>query len=536
MAPEATPTPPRRSLRAAAAAAAKRARPYDEAALDDLLSDHIGPSNPRRRNRTLAERERETETEAMIALSLGFPIDALLDEELRAGVLPSPSHQNDYIVLRNHILARWRADVRSYLTRSRIRETVSAEYDGLMCRAFDFLLEQGHINFGVSPSVRSRFPEEHTNGSVLVVGAGLAGLAAAGQLLGFGFKVLVLEGRDRPGGRVYTQRMAGPGGSAIAVDLGGSVVTGIHANPLGVLARQLGVPLHNIRWENCPLYRPDGRAVDPRRDHEVDSVFNSLLEKASQLREMMGAFASDISLGSAMETLRRLYGVARSSEERELLDWHFANLEYANAGCLSDLSVAYWDQDDPYEMGGDHCFLAGGNWRLIHAMCRDVPVLYGKTVTSISYGDAGVEVVAGDQVFQADMALCTVPLGVLKSGSIRFDPPLPARKLEAVRRLGFGLLNKIAMVFPYVFWGEDTDTFGCLNEDSRKRGEFFLFYCYHTVSGGPVLVALVAGEAAIGFEKTDPVVMLHRVLAVLRGNLQSHPSTLLQALPPSARV
>ncbi|CAA6658426.1 unnamed protein product [Spirodela intermedia] len=505
MSPEKIGEAPRRSVRAAAAA--RKVRSYDEAALDDLLQEHIGPANlRRRRNRTLEERERETETEAMIALSLGFPIDALTEEELRVGVLPSGANQNDYIVLRNHILARWREDVRSSLTKPRIRETVSAEYDALMCRAFDFLLEQGYINFGVSPAARSRSSaEEHPNRSVVVVGAGLAGLAAAGQLLSFGFKV------------VYTQKMAGPGGAAVAVDLGGSVITGIHANPLGVLARQLGVPLHNIRWENCPLYGPDGAAVDQKLDAAVDSVFNKLLEKASQLRERIGESAGDISLGSAMETLRRLYGVAKSHEERELLDWHLANLEYANAGCLSDLSLAYWDQDDPYEMGGDHCFLAGGNWRLIHAMAADVPILYGKTVTSIRHGDSGVEVVAGDQRFLADMALCTVPLGVLKSGALSFDPPLPPRKLEAIARLGFGLLNKIAMVFPYAFWGEDTDTFGCLNQESRRRGEFFLFYCYHTVAGGPVIIALVAGEAAVGFEKADPVTSLHRVLGVLRG-------------------
>ncbi|KAK9268403.1 hypothetical protein L1049_000153 [Liquidambar formosana] len=73
------------------------------------------------------------------------------------------------------------------------------------------------------------------------------------------------------------------------------------------------------------------------------------------------------------------------------------------------------------------------------------------------------------------------------------------------------------MVFPHVFWGEDLDTFGCLSGNSHKRGEFFLFYSYHTVSGGPVLIALVAGEAAQAFECTDPSTLLHRVLSVLRG-------------------
>ena len=46
--------------------------------------------------------------------------------------------------------------------------------------------------------------------------------------------------------------------------------------------------------------------------------------------------------------------------ERRLLDWHFANLEFANAAPLRALSLRTWDQDDPHEMQGAHCFLPGG--------------------------------------------------------------------------------------------------------------------------------------------------------------------------------
>ncbi|KAK1260472.1 hypothetical protein QJS04_geneDACA022545 [Acorus gramineus] len=295
------------------------------------------------------------------------------------------------------------------------------------------------------------------------------------------------------------------------------VITGIHANPLGVLARQLSIPLHKIR-ENCPLYGPDGAPVDPRLDARVDSVFNTLLEKASRAREVLGESARGISLGEVLEKLRMLYVAARTAEERMLLNWHLANLEYANAGCLSELSAAYWDQDDPYEMDGDHCFLVGGNWRLVDELCEGIPIIYEKIVRLIKYGDQGVEVVTVDgQVFAADMVLCTVSLGVLKKKCIQFVPELPVRKLEAIQRLGFGLLNKVAMLFPRVFWGEDLDTFGHLNEEESRRGEFFLFFGYQSVSGGPVLIALVAGEAAVDFETSDPAVVLHRVLSILRG-------------------
>ncbi|ONI12872.1 hypothetical protein PRUPE_4G188600 [Prunus persica] len=491
-------------------------RNYDENLMDDFIEKHLG-GTLKKRNRTKEDLEKETEIEAMIALSLGFPIDELLEEEKKAGVVSElgGKQQNDYIVVRNHILARWRGNVQVWLSKGQIKETVSGDYEHLISSAYDFLLYNGYINFGVAPSFVASMPEEATEASVIIVGAGLAGLAAARQLLSLGFKVAVLEGRNRPGGRVYTQKM-GQDDKFSAVDLGGSVITGIHANPLGVLARQLSIPLHKVR-DKCPLYKPDGTPVDKDIDSKIEVIFNKLLDKVMELRQTMGGFGNDVSLGSVLETLRQLYGVARSTEERQLLDWHLANLEYANAGCLSNLSANYWDQDDPYEMGGDHCFLAGGNWRLIKALCEGVPIFYGKTVNTIIYGDEGVEVIAGDQVFRGDMVLCTVPLGVLKKGAIRFEPQLPPKKIAAIERLGFGLLNKVAMVFPHVFWGEDLDTFGCLNEHGHKRGEFFLFYGYHTVSGGPVLIALVAGEAAQTFESTEPSILLHRVLSVLRG-------------------
>ncbi|BAF22890.1 lysine-specific histone demethylase 1 homolog 2 [Oryza sativa Japonica Group] len=509
------------SRRPARRAALTARSSYDESLVDAELESYLGNARSRRISRlrrlSADERQRETETEALIALSLGFPIDELLPAERPLLPAPVAAAPNDYIVVRNHILASWRADPRVPLPRSRVQETVAASYDNLVAVAHGFLAREGHINFGVSAAFPASPPPDAPQrlaASVLVVGAGLAGLAAARQLLRFGLRVLVLEGRARPGGRVYTTHL---GGDQAAVELGGSVITGIHTNPLGVLARQLGIPLHKVR-DSCPLYHHDGRTVDMKLDRSMDLVFNTLLEHATRLREYLKKAAEGISLGEGIERLRRFYKVAKSVEEREVLDWHLANLEFSNAGCLSELSLAHWDQDDQYEMGGDHCFLAGGNARLVHALCDGVPVLYEKTVKRIEHGEDGVSItVEGGQVFKADMALCTAPLGVLKSRSIIFEPELPERKLEAIQRLGFGLLNKVAMVFPHVFWDEEIDTFGCLNKERSKRGEFFLFYSYHTVSGGAVLIALVAGEAALEFEKVDPAVALHRVLGILKG-------------------
>ena len=130
-----------------------------------------------------------------------------------------------------------------------------------------------------------------------------------------------------------------------AVDLGGSVLTGINGNPLGVLARQMGLPLHKVR-DVCPLYLPDGRPVDSDVDARMEATFNQLLDKVCRLRQTvcdeLGA-AVDASLGKSLEVFRKAHEIATSSEEQMLLNWHLANLEYANAALLSDLSMVFWD-------------------------------------------------------------------------------------------------------------------------------------------------------------------------------------------------
>ncbi|KAE8655413.1 Lysine-specific histone demethylase 1-like protein 3 [Hibiscus syriacus] len=408
---------------------------------------------------------KESTAEALTALSAGFPADSLTEEEIDFGVVSSVGgiEQVNYILVRNHIIAKWRENISNWVTKE---------------------IYQGEIT--ADPS----------KGNVIIVGAGLAGLAAAIQLMRFGFKVTVLEGRKRAGGRVYTKKMEGGNRLSAAADLGGSVLTGTLGNPLGIVAKQLGASLFKVR-DKCPLYRMDGTPVDPATDTKVESAFNRLLDKASRLRQLMGEVAMDVSLGAALETFRQVFRDAVTEEEINLFNWHLANLEYANAGLVSKLSLAFWDQDDPYDMGGDHCFLPGGNGRLVQALAENVPILYEKTVHTIRYGSDGVQVMAGNQVFEGDMALCTVPLGVLKSGSIKFVPELPQRKLDGIR---------------------DLDTFGHLTEDPNRRGEFFLFYSYATVAGGPLLLALVAGEAAHRFETLPPTDAVTQVLLILKGN------------------
>nr|XP_043630854.1 lysine-specific histone demethylase 1 homolog 1 [Erigeron canadensis]XP_043630855.1 lysine-specific histone demethylase 1 homolog 1 [Erigeron canadensis]XP_043630856.1 lysine-specific histone demethylase 1 homolog 1 [Erigeron canadensis]XP_043630857.1 lysine-specific histone demethylase 1 homolog 1 [Erigeron canadensis] len=479
----------------------------------------------RRRRRASSDLDVET----LIAISVGFPVDSLTEEEIEAKVVSSigGTEQANYIVVRNHILSKWRSNVNVWLAREHALESIRTEHTHLVDSAYSFLLQHGYINFGLAAQSAanltllegsgSGLDPEPSRGNVVVIGAGLAGLVAAKQLIFLGFKVVVLEGRMRPGGRVRTKKMTG-GECVAAADLGGSVLTGINGNPLGVLARQLGLPLHKVR-DICPLYLPNGKTVNPEIDSKVEVSFNKLLDRVCKLRQTMmeEAKSIDVPLGTALEAFRQVYRVAEDPQEKMLLDWHLANLEYANATLMSNLSMVFWDQDDPFEMGGDHCFIPGGNDRFIRALAENLPIFYNQTVQCVKYGSDGVLVYANGQEYHADMVLCTVPLGVLKKETIEFIPDLPQRKKDAIERLGFGLLNKVAILFPYDFWGGEIDTFGHLSDKSSMRGEFFLFYSYSSVAGGPLLVALVAGEAAIEFEKMSPVESVNRVMEILKG-------------------
>ncbi|XP_057501806.1 lysine-specific histone demethylase 1 homolog 1-like isoform X2 [Actinidia eriantha] len=205
-----------------------------------------------RRPRRPSDLSKEVDTEALIAISVGFPVDSLTEEEIEANVVSQigGAEQANYIVVRNHILARWRSNVSIWFTRDHALDSIRLEHRSLVSSAYAFLLEYGYINFGLAPCMseaKSRPPEGGARASVIIIGAGITGLAAARQLIFLGFKFVVLEGRTRPGGRIRTKKMTGRGGGVVAVaDLGGNVLTGINGNPLGVIARQLEFPLHKF--------------------------------------------------------------------------------------------------------------------------------------------------------------------------------------------------------------------------------------------------------------------------------------------------
>ncbi|KAJ4408990.1 hypothetical protein N0V91_002804 [Didymella pomorum] len=231
-------------------------------------------------------------------------------------------------------------------------------------------------------------------------------------------------------------------------------------------------------------------------------------------------------LGQTMDEGIKQYQTIVDMKPRDmrLLSWHHANLEYANAVSVNKLSLSGWDQDMGNEFEGEHSEVIGGYQQVPRGLwkCPDqLDVRFNTPIRLIRYttddeqtGKTVTIESTNGQTFEADRVILTTPLGVLKSGSISFQPPLPDWKQGVIERMGFGLLNKIILVYEKAFWEPDRDMFGLLNEAEHeaslrpedynaRRGRFYLFWNCIKTSGKPTLVALLAGDSAHYAESTS---------------------------------
>jgi len=530
-----------------------------------------------------------------------------------------------FLQLRNRILQLWLTNPKVELTAGDCLTRLEPPWDSdkhLVTRVHAFLARHGYINFGIYKRVSP--PPGAPKGKVIVIGAGIAGLAAARQLRSTGMEVVVLEARDRVGGRIATFRK----GPYIA-DLGAMVVTGLGGNPVTVLSKQVSMELSRIS-QKCPLYESNGSTVPKDKDEMVEREFNRLLEATSYLSHQLDfnyCNSNPVSLGEALEwviklqekdvkerqlkywkemvrlqeslklnqnkivsvrekleevgsrhgeleavqtrdvtqefafrtklrelqlasqeydkllkeeteleaKLKDLEGappsdVYLSSRDRQIIDWHFANLEFANATPLNNLSLKHWDQDDGFAFTGSHLTVRNGYSCVPVALSEGLDIKLNTAVRQVRYSQQGVEVTTSNArnntnpvTYKADCVLCTLPLGVLKQAvsspssapnMVTFNPPLPDWKKEAIQRLGYGNLNKVVLCFDRIFWDNNSNLFGHVGSTTASRGELFLFWNLYKA---PVLLALVAGEAAAIMENVSDDVIVGRCIAVLKG-------------------
>jgi len=558
-----------------------------------------------------------------------------------------------FLELRNRVLNQWWENPKIELTYEECLKNIEPPFNSdeqLVKSIYNYLERQGLINFGIYKRLKPLPTKKHKK--IIIIGAGIAGLIAAQQLVKFGFDVKVLEARDRVGGRVVTFRKAN-----YIADLGAVVLTGLGGNPMTVIAKQINMQLSKIKAK-CPLYESIGvgNTVPKEKDEMVEREFNRLLEATSYLSTVIECLEDkdqqSISLGQALEWIIQLQeknvkekqiqhlkavlemqeklkenqnrltkirekidetnsdvntlnemknrdsnteftfrlktkelaafcrewdelveqqteieqkldhlesnppsDVYLSTRDRQILDWHFANLEFANASPLDKLSLKYWDQDEDFEFTGNHLTVGNGYSCVPIALVETLPpdtVLMNKAVEEIKVSQDGVKVTCYDprqlfengnsnstqtstaqtnlETYQADAIICTLPLGVLKKSIerhdkndrpkqkepdnvVRFDPPLPDWKRQTIERLGFGNLNKVVLCFDRMFWDQECNLFGHIGSTTGSRGELFLFF---NIYKSPVLMALIAGEAANVMESVSDDVIVGRCLTVLK--------------------
>ena len=282
---------------------------------------------------------------------------------------------------------------------------------------------------------------------VLVVGAGIAGLTVANAMAHAAVECVVLEARNRVGGRLHTADLAGS-----PVDLGGSWMHHPIGNPLRRFAESVGIrcrpanPLPTLSGFDCPtglwLSHAD---VEASLTVELEGFTQAL----PRLRTRLGPAAS---AADGVESYLAETGLTADRLRRARQGLR-AVVEADAAGAAEHQSLEWlWTQE---EYGGDYFgdVPEGGYVSVVDAMAVGLDVRRDWLVAGVDLSDQGVTVTSAFGTTEVGShAVVAVPLGALKNGLPRFTPSLPADRTGAVRRLGFGWYEKVALRFDEAFW------------------------------------------------------------------------------------
>jgi monoamine oxidase len=324
-------------------------------------------------------------------------------------------------------------------------------------------------------------------GETLVLGAGMAGLSAARHLAVAGAAVVVLEARDRIGGRTWTSSLW----PDLPLDMGASWLHGPTGNPLSALADRIGAARTRTSYDRSVAYDDTGQPID----------FLPVAAKAQRLIDNAQTQAwrldHDIPLKQAIEALPEWVDMPATARRVLRLAIN-TQIEHDYGGDWSRLSAWNYDDVDDFP-GGDFVFDKGYH-PLVADQAEGLDIRLNEAVTAIAPHGDGVQVTTTTGQHFAARAIVTLPLGVLKSGAVRFAQPLARPRQRATDRLEMGLLNKCWLRYERVFWPAEMDWFRYLAPDEGLWGEWLNGV---PSTGQPVLVGFNAAAMAERIETLD---------------------------------
>jgi monoamine oxidase len=330
-----------------------------------------------------------------------------------------------------------------------------------------------------------------SNADVIIIGAGISGIAAARALKAKGYNVLILEARNRVGGRIWTDNSLGT-----PLDLGASWIHGINNNPIKQLADQFALKTLPTNYEARQIFDVNGTPLSDNTDTTLSDRYETIYERVIAIQEqMLDDDLNDISWQNALtqELSKENFS---STELQELYFSLNTELEHEYGADLNELSLFNFDEGSAFK-GVDHLF-SGGYGQLIDKLIIDgkltLNIRLNQVVKSIDYTQSkGVKVTTDKNVFSALAVLVTLPLGVLKANTVKFIPALPQTKQNSIKKLGFGTLNKTYFQFPNCFWTEDDDN-ELFNFISSTKGHWSEWLNIHHYNQQSVLLGFNAGK------------------------------------------
>lgn len=282
--------------------------------------------------------------------------------------------------------------------------------------------------------------------SVLIIGAGLAGLSAAYRLKQRNIDCNILESRPRIGGRVFSHQMD----TDLVVELGGEWVGNSHTR-IQELCNELGLELQNNQFDTHLIYKGE---YSPAGTWNYNDTWNekmkTLLENYGQLSE------KDKLVLDKMDWWRYLVQNGcdgRDLDIRELLDSTDFGESIRHVSAFAALAE-YAESSEKNEMD---LKIKGGNGRLAERLSEKIGkerILLKHTVNKIVQENGVTVFCSNGSVFKADKLICTIPTFAM--GKIDWQPGLPTEKLNAINELQYARINKHALCFNSRFWKDES--------------------------------------------------------------------------------